>query len=734
MKIQRMIRPALAQLGALAAVITFTSSVAAQDGWVISGNNSARTEYYDTDGDLSGSPYAFEGSQSFNEFNVNFANKFSAYREFKGQVYGVFNDSDYRFPDSGLQAERINLLYENGEAGTPYRLEGGDVYSYLSYRTLQRSLKGVQLDLQPRFDNAGRRHSMLFFSGANQNRWNDFNFGADNTSGLSYLIEDGDLGSLSLNLVYNDREADRPEELDRQQWISSIAAETNFNLGAHNINVEGELAYFDGDHEGDFSADEGQGQSDVGAFAELVGNAYQRLDYRLRFEQYGYDFRPNAAVVVNDRRSGEVHLGWQFSGGLKLRGRYQAYEDRWDSTNPLDTDVIGIDASGSFAFLGLPGASGRLRAYRQDSSDEFGDVDRNDNVIDVSLTTPVGSVFNLTGDFSMRDQTNELDSSLNATTTELGFALTRSFSEGDSRGAITLGLQYRDIDGGIREAKELTPRVAFNLSHGPHTFRASYDFLDQDRAVTAGPDLQTSTAALHYDLRWKQHEFGLEANYFDRDIDLGENTMASRVSMYWTWYFDQKSTATLVGAAGLRLNPASGLDERLRVASPELLEQLAPGQWVDQVASAMVDANAPIPVTDQQSMVYEIPVLDRVDQRQRVAISHRSQLVDRVALIVDLERDGSPRRAQEVYERILEDLIKTYGRPQRNYSQGDFGPSLAFDVNTDRFQRIVEWDTYYGVLRYGIPRRMDGEVRIELQHMPQQLAFSDTFWSIEEVR
>ncbi|GAB5413679.1 MAG: hypothetical protein Cons2KO_12820 [Congregibacter sp.] len=708
--------------------------VAAAQDWVISGSNSARSEYYNTEGDLSGTPYAFEGGQAFNEFNLNVANKLSGYREFKGQIFGLINDSDYRFPDTGFQAERINLLYENGESGVPYRIEGGDVYTYLSYRTVQRSLKGAQIDLQPRLDAAGRRHSLLFFSGANQNRWNDFDFGEDNSSGFSWLVEDGDLGSLSFNIVYNDRGAQGVDELDREQWITSLAAETNFTLGSHNLNLEGEIAYFDGDHEGDFSALDGQNRSDVGAFAELVGNAYQRLDYRLRFEQYGEHFRPNAAVVVNNRRSGEAHIGWQLGGGLKLRGRLQRYEDRFDSINQLDTDVVGIDASGSLAFLGLDSVSGRLRAYRQDSSDEFGEVDRNDTVMDLALTTPIGDGFNLSGDFSIRDQKNELDASLDATTTELGFALGKSFRRGDASGTFTLGFQYRDIDGGVREAQELTPRVALNLSSGAHTLRLSYDFLNQDRATVAGPDVETATAALHYDLRWKQHEFGLEANYFDREIDMGVDTLATRVSMYWTWYFDQKSTATLVGAAGLRLSPASGLDSRLKVASPALLEQLAPGQWLDQVSAAMVNADAPVPVSDNRSLVYEIPVLDRVDQRQRVAISHSAQLVDRVALIVDLERDGSPRRVEEIYERILEDLIKQYGRPQRSYSQGSFSDALALDVNTDRFQRIVEWDSYFGVIRFGIPRRMDGEVRIELQHMPQQLAFSDTFWSMEEVR
>lgn len=714
-------------------MLCFGSAVYAQD-WTVSGSNSARSEYYNTEGDVLGSPYPQEGSQAFNEFNLNFSNRLSPYQNFKGQVYGVLNDSSYRFPETGLQAERINLLYENGDSATPYRLEGGDVYTYLSYRTVQRSLKGLQLDIQPRFDQSGRQHSFMLFSGANQNRWNDFDYGADNTTGLSWLVEDGALGSVSVNVVYNDAQAGALSELDRQQWITSVAADTNFNIGDHNINVEGEIAYFDGDHLGDFDAQSGQNQSDVGAFAEVLGSAYQRLEYRLRFEQYGYNYRPNASVVVNDRRSSEAHAGWRFSNGLHLRGRYQTYQDRFDSVNQLDTEVFGVDASGQLGVFGLANATGRLRAYQETSDDEFGDVDRQNNVVDVNINAPLSGSYNLVADVSWRDQENATNSTLDALTTEAGLALSKSFGDQDLRGSVSLGFLYRNIDGGVREATEYTPRVALALRSGAHNFRFSYDYLDQDRAFGAGSDLATATAALHYDLSWKQHEFGIEANYFDRDIDLGVDTLASRVSMYWTWHFDKKDTRSLVGAGGVRLSPASGLDSRLRVASPALMEQLAPGQWLDQLSSKMVEANAPIPAVDQDTLIYELSLFERVDQRQRLAVSYEAQLVDRIALIVDVESDGSPRRVEELYERMLEDLIQQYGRPQRSYEQGEFGNALSAALNSDRFQRIVEWDTFFGVIRYGIPRRMDGNVRIEVQHMPQRLALSDTFWSMEQVR
>ncbi|MEQ9463169.1 MAG: hypothetical protein RJQ10_05880 [Haliea sp.] len=714
-------------------IACFALEAGADPGWQVTGSNSSRIEHYDVDGAQNASPYAFEGGQAFNEFNLNLNRRFSPYRSLKGQLYGVLNDSNYRFPDNGLQAERLSLVYENGESNLPYRFEGGDVYTYLSYRTVQRSIKGIQLDMQPRVDDNGRRHSFLVFSGANQNRWNDFEYSDSQSSGASWLVEDGELGSLNLNIVNTQESARSVGELDREQWLASVAAETNFNLGAHNINLESEFVYFDGDHDGDFGAATGQGRDDHGIFAELVGNAYQNFSYRLRYEEYGYDFRPSASVVVNDRRSYEAHAAWQFAQGLRLRGRLQTYQDRFDSLNQLDTDVLGIDLSGSLTAFGLARHSGRLRAYREETEDEFGAVDRSSVGLDLNVTSPLSGKLNLMTDLGLLDQKDRLDSSLDAITSELGIAVSRQVALGEFFGNVSFGLQYRDIDGGLREGNEISPRIAFNLGDGTHTLRFSLDYLDQSRRETVDPDLRTATASLHYDLRWKQHEFGFEADYFDRHVDLADNTAASRVAVYWTWYFDGKSTARLAGAGGVNLNPASGLDERLEISSPALLAQLAPGQWLDQVVDKMLDASAPQPVVDTDGLVYEFPVLGRIDQRQRLAVTFRAQVVDRIGLIIDLENDGSPRSAGQLYSRVLEDLIKAYGRPQRDYSEGEFSENLVMDVNRDRFRRVTEWDTYYGVLRFGIPRRMDGKVRLEVQHLPRAIAVNDRFWSMDGV-
>jgi len=79
-------------------------------------------------------------------------------------------------------------------------------------------------------------------------------------------------------------------------------------------------------------------------------------------------------------------------------------------------------------------------------------------------------------------------------------------------------------------------------------------------------------------------------------------------------------------------------------------------------------------------------------------------------------------------------LVSEFGRPASFFDRGQFSPALASDLSAERFIRITEWDLPEGVLRFGIPRRLDGVVRMELQFArgfpdPQR---SD--WSLDSVR
>jgi len=613
------------------------------------------------------------------------------------------------------------------------RAEGGDVFSYLSYRTFQRSLKGVQFELQPRVGSGNTRHSLLLFSGANQALWNDWDWSKDNSSGASWLMENGDLGSMNLNLVYSEFDPEIFNSMKQDQWVASLAAETNFNLGSHNFNLEAEYAWFDGDHAGDFDPADGQNRDDRGIYAELIGQAYQQLSYRLRFEEYGYDFRPRGSVVFNDRRSYEGHVGWRFRDGLSLRGRVQSYEDRWDSINQLDTDIYGVDFTGDLFSIAPGAVTGRIRAFHEEVQDDFNTLDRESDVLDISANTPLNELTSIDFRLGWTSRDDSKAAGDDADTGEVDVSLNRLVSWSNFTGAISPGLTYRDVDSGPGEGEDWEPTIAVNLSDSIHSFRASYAYLDQSRDVNSAQSLSTQSLSLHYHYSFRQHEIGLDGAWYDRDPDKGNDTEASKISVYWTWYLDRPAKSTAYSSSAARLDPAASLDGPL-ILDQTLLVRLAPGQNLDVVMEKMSASGAPTPSRQGDVIIYELPLLQSITLRQRVALLQRDRVVDKVTLIIDFADDGTPQTAQQDFEQVREVMIRSFGSPSQTFEVGQFGLAYIVGVNSNRLIRNVEWETGQGVLRLGMPRRIDSTVRMELQHAPAFAPPRNTMWSINEVR
>jgi hypothetical protein len=107
--------------------------------------------------------------------------------------------------------------------------------------------------------------------------------------------------------------------------------------------------------------------------------------------------------------------------------------------------------------------------------------------------------------------------------------------------------------------------------------------------------------------------------------------------------------------------------------------------------------------------------------------------VSRSGLIVDFQDVGDGRDAAQSFQDVMDWLVSRYGRPAMVAEEGDFGPGFRADVNSGSLIRVYEWRLAGGVLRFGIPRRLDGAVRMEAQFAPSFPAAVDTLWSFEEV-
>ena len=497
--------------------------------WAIDGYNTLRGDVYDIDGNKSASPFPNAGFHGYDEFGLNASRQYSPYERLNVNLQGVLTASDYRSINDGLVLERMQFLYENGESGVPYRLQAGDFYAGISYRTLQRTLKGASVELQP-FSTQTQQHSVLLFSGTNQATYRNFDYDDDAYSGLSWLIEDRDWGRASFNLIhaYQDEATATLTGTDNSQWIYSAAFEVPFEFLSQNMTFESELAFFDGDY-----GTAAMNQSDTGVLAQLSGRSQGLpLDYRLRYERYGTDYRPNGAIVTPDRRSYEAHAGWRFDWGTYLRGRVQRFEDSFDSTNTQRTDLIGANLSGPFLNSLVTGLTGNIDVYQQQIDNAFNSISMDTNVLNASFNAPVADSWNGQLSFYVQDSDDQLPSNSDSTTKQLGAGVFFPVDIGELSGTFNLGLALRDVRLSGTESHEIHPTINMNLANESHRVNANYGVLNQNRVSGTNMDVMTQTAGVEYAYIMDNHEIGINGSYFDRNVNGSLDTDAWRAGLY----------------------------------------------------------------------------------------------------------------------------------------------------------------------------------------------------------
>ncbi len=690
--------------------------------WSVSGSTTARGEYYSIRGDETASIFPFDGDQGFIDFDFTANRIITPYNRWNAQIFGAFNGSEYRSEENGLVLERIALEQENGEAKIPYRVEIGDHFAFLSFRTLQRALKGVQLDLQPQFSN-GMRSSLMFFAGANQPTWTHIDLQDDSYAGASFLLQHNNYGSASLNFVYNHREkgANPVRHLeDYDQTVASLAAETSFPLLNQVLTIEGEAAHFDGYH--DFIGMPQRGDvSDTGLFAQISGRGQTTpVDYRVRFERYGEDYHPSGAIINSNRKSWEGHLAYRFASGLTARARALWIRDDLETINPLDTETAGINLSGRMFPNLFDDLTGRLDYFVQSLENEADTVDQTARNLTIDLNKPLPAGWNgRFGFFYLR--TNSAVVGIPDTTVyQVSLSADHAIRIAGFEGVISPGYVWRDKDGSTTDAHEISPTFTMFLARGPHRVGFDFSYNDFDRE---GIDIHDRTLSLEYSYERGQNIFGLEFERFDRYPVPAEDTQAYKVAAFWTHHFDKPAVGG-PGAPVLTVSEYAGGTDILAIA---------PGTPLDEVKTAL-DAEFGGPAILPGYLVYEGRMLKGIEQRQRIVVQHVGGVVKRSGLIVDVDDVGNVDDLEDVFERVREALINRYGSAADTFERGDFEGDVAEQLDNGQFVRNTAWQTDEGALRYGIPDRLDGDLRLELQHSRSFPSLSSSRWSFDEVK
>ncbi len=701
--------------------------------WHIYGSNSVRASVYSADGPGINSPYPFEGDMYYNELNLYFDQSDSNYSRWRGEISGVYNlNDDYRSTDFGVVPERLNLTREDGTGNVPYRAELGDFFTYFSYLTQQTSIKGAQLELQPGFATSNYQHSVVLFSGANESNWRDLTLQDDYSNGVSWLMTNRQDGSLSFNFVHNYRDNSfKAGTLDRNQFVFSAAGEKPFSSWGQDFVFEGEAAWFSGDHNGSVSNASGQDADDPAYFMQLSGNSRALpWDYQFRYQYYGQDFQPRGAVVTADRRSYEAFSNWRFATGVLMRVRGQLFEDAFETTNRLSTRTYGINFTGPLLYFALPDVSGSADFFIQNRDNEAKTTNQLSQNFTASLSKPLPRGWNGRLSLFVQNLSDTTTANADAFTRQISFSADHAFNFFGANGYITPGIFYRALRKGSTHSDDWDPTLAISLVKGNHTLRMDYGGLFQNRQIAvSGPDLETHTFNLDYQFRKQQHIFGLETNLFGRDQQNLDSTEAYRVSVYWTYQFDKP--ATRVAA---RTFAPMGVAATEDVSVSAGMSGMLLGASKDSITGALSNAGIVNGVSQGEFIVYEVALLRDVARRQRLAVHYVADTLSKSALIIDFTDVGDRDSLSQTFERVRQSLIRELGTPSRTFDEGAFSPDFVQDVNDQRFIRISEWQTATGTIRFGIPRRLDGQVRMEIQHARTFPPLRDTLWSVEAVR
>ena len=695
-------------------------------GFDINGFHTIRFDHYDSSGPRLGSTLPFEGQDVYGEIGINFYKQDRPYVIWRGQIFGVGNANEYRSVDKGIVPERINVTREVGDTNIPYRYELGDYFSYFSNMTQQSSLKGAQFELQPQKDD--RIDSFIFFVGANESRWQELTPEDDYSIGASYLVNHPTMGSWSFNSVFNSRDSESDLGLSgRDQLVSSISWFNEFPLSAHTLTFESEAAYFKGDHNGTITGS-GEDKTGTGYFAELYGESnHLPWDYRFRAERYNNDFQPRSGIIIPDRRSLEAHTGWQFSSGISLKGRIQAFDDGFQSSNELETRTIGLNVNGPIFGNSYANASGNIDSFFQTQENEDDSIDQDllNFSADVNIPLPnewngqVGVFTQLLNDKS----TNNADSEIY----QVSLSGIHDFKIAGFEGIITPGILVRLLRDSSPNSDDIQPTLAFNLNRDAHSIGFNYGYLSQDRD-NPSTDIVTQTLGIDYRYQKNQNTFGAELIFNGRDPDPGAATDDWNLGIYWTHSFDWPARRKKPHIAPSRLDVAPAVFETIDVYN------LSPGLPYPETLAQLEKLGLRDAYRRGNIQVWDTRLLQNILQRQRLAIAVDNNEITYSALIIDFENVGDVDNARRIFDRVQKTLIDTYGAPTSFYEEGEFTNNLRSAINRQELIRIFEWRTASGVVRFGIPRRLDSQVRMEVQHRRSFPQPRDTLWSIEEVR
>jgi hypothetical protein len=269
-----------------------------------------------------------------------------------------------------------------------------------------------------------------------------------------------------------------------------------------------------------------------------------------------------------------------------------------------------------------------------------------------------------------------------------------------------------------------------DLNRGVRFLQGTWRNAYQDFSTNPSTDVVTRDLQVRFGKRWGEKNLAVELSTQTRLSDQIANNTAWKIGLVYGWRFGNQGRS--FDATGMSPVPTQ---KPVAEKSDELdLTQLLPGMRLADARAYVqgfgLKSSQAAPGID----LYEDRVIPDVNERQRVFLEHKEDRLLRAGVIVDVGSRGSAETVETLLGRLLNRLSQRYGAPTTLVEEGTLGPNLAEDLRNGRLIRNYHWRTAFGVLRMGIPRRLDRQVRIEIQHRPPQGSVRNVDWSVEKLR
>lgn len=698
----------------------------ASSPWRYSLENTVRAQYYDNNGNQALSRYQSLDEQYYNELFLRASKRPSAYEKWDAQLFALANHSDYRGDEFGTQIENGFLRWQKGDAALPFRARVGDYYAFLSPRTLQKSLKGAQIEVQPKLGQ-NLNHSLLFFSGAPAASYNDFSFSQENYLGTSWLTNTNQFGSLSFNILRSEFSTSSVSDTEQEQTNFSINHHFEFQWLNQRLTTNWEIAHFDGFIQSLTTVND-EKEQDQSRYFRLQGRSGKGTRYSIRFEDNGAQYNPIGATVIADREAWISQFQTKTFGSSTVSLRANRYEDANSTQDSRKTVLLGARWFGSSQWFSNKRTGFNLDLSRQNLDSEQNTVDSSTLSFSSRISQQISKNINTTLQLqnnSTEDDINQSESDF----TQVDLSMVFRFKALGFNGSFQPGIQQRDIE------REFSNSPASNYESSDLGIRLNSQFYKQRQRVNfyyasfdvqpesdAGIESSTDNAGIQYSWSNKHHRISLSSDYRKLELTPQDRVEDYRISLGWTFLLEGELGRKQAAPSA----PVSG--SPISSGQVPLVSLLQPLNKITQSLSGLG-----IEKTSVQGNYhsYSMPGIANVTQKQQLVLAASNNAVTARSHIIDLQDISDAASLKQLLDQVLAFYTLKLGAPDSVHQFGEITDSFRESIRNEELIIVYDWVLNNSLVRLGIPKRLDNRIQIEVYQSRSMIPVATTHWGLQ---